>query len=408
MTRVLTVVSRLGRRIWFRAGLFTLGALLLALGAEWLEPMLPALQSLDIGQNSVGNLLTIMASSMLAVTTFSLTAMVSAYSSASSVGTPRATQLLIQDRTSQDALSTFLGSFVFSVVGIAALSTGYYGEAARTLLFVGTLIVIAVVVITLLHWIGYLADFGRMADIIDRVDKAATRAAAAYAEQPALGGLPGVIVPEGARPVVGTDSGFVTLVDTAALQGIAEEHDLTVHVRLCPGSAAHVGEPLAYVEGRVTDDQLDAVRRAFEINAHRTYDQDPRLGLVALAEIAIRALSPAVNDPGTAIEVLGALERVTLVLLGSDPSGEAQHPRVHVPTATLADFLDDGFRPIARDGAGQVEVGMRLQRTLKALANSATPDDAETIRTAAEQALARANAALDDEGDLAAVRAAAG
>ena len=132
------------------------------------------------------------------------------------------------------------------------------------------------------------------------------------------------------------------------------------------------------------------------------------LGLVALAEIAIRALSPAVNDPGTAIEVLGALERVTLVLLGSDPSGEAQHPRVHVPTATLADFLDDGFRPIARDGAGQVEVGMRLQRTLKALANSATPDDAETIRTAAEQALARANAALDDEGDLAAVRAAAG
>ena len=75
---------------------------------------------------------------------------------------------------------------------------------------------------------------------------------------------------------------------------------------------------------------------------------------------------------------------------------------------TLADFLDDGFRPIARDGAGQVEVGMRLQRTLKALANSATPDDAETIRTAAEQALARANAALDDEGDLAAVRAAAG
>ena len=87
---MLTVVSRLGRRIWFRAGLFTLGALLLALGAEWLEPMLPALQSLDIGQNSVGNLLTIMASSMLAVTTFSLTAMVSAYSSASSVGTPRA------------------------------------------------------------------------------------------------------------------------------------------------------------------------------------------------------------------------------------------------------------------------------------------------------------------------------
>ncbi|MEZ5202287.1 MAG: DUF2254 family protein [Micropruina glycogenica] len=87
------------------------------------------------------------------------------------------------------------------------------------------------------------------------------------------------------------------------------------------------GRALGVRRGRVTDDQLDAVRRAFEINAHRTYDQDPRLGLVALAEIAIRALSPAVNDPGTAIEVLGALERVTLVLLGSDPSGEAQRAR---------------------------------------------------------------------------------
>lgn len=101
-----------------RATAFTVAGVLLAVVSSLLGRLLPDSLTLDLGQNAVGSILQILASSMLAVTTFSLTAMVSAYSSAASLGTPRSTQLLVRDRTSHNALSTFVGTFAFSVVGI--------------------------------------------------------------------------------------------------------------------------------------------------------------------------------------------------------------------------------------------------------------------------------------------------
>ena len=384
---------RLARRVWFRATIFTVLAIVFALIARFLGPLLPFSPTLDLGQGSVDSILQILATSMLAVTTFSLTAMVTAYSSAASIATPRATQLLIADTTSQNVLSTFVGAFTYSMVGIIALSTGFYTSDSRTLLFLGTLVVIIIIVVTLLRWIAHLADFGRMADIIDRVEGAASTTLTAYAKQPSLGARVQAAPPDAARAITDDRIGYVTHVDLSALERVAAQADVQVHIATIAGQVASPGAPLAYVEGSVDESTEKALRSAFQIEAHRTFEQDPRLGVIALSEIGSRALSPSVNDPGTAIEVLGALQRVFTLTLTEARDSEVRHPHIWVTPVDLGDLIEDGFRPIARDGAALIEVSVRVQKVLASLADAA-PDQAPLFRAAGERAARRAEASL--------------
>jgi uncharacterized membrane protein len=299
-----SVVSQL----WFRASLFSVLAVLTALAAMFVEPMIPEHWPAVVGADAVDGILSILAASMLTVTVFSLTTMVSAYSAATANVTPRATRLLIEDSTSQNALSTFLGAFLFSLVGIIALSTGVYGRNGRLVLFGATLLVILLIVVTLLRWISHLSTLGQVGDTIRRVELATTSALDERLEHPYLGGAP-------------------------------------------------IGDTLV---------------------------SDPRFGLVVLSEIASRALSPGINDPGTAIAVIGAAVRILERWREPDagePDGGFSFPHVQVPGLSTDDLLADFFGPIARDGASVIEVGVRLQKALATL--SAVGD--EMMRQASQR-----------------------
>ncbi|WP_430867243.1 DUF2254 domain-containing protein [Demequina aurantiaca] len=403
-----TLLRRLPQLIWFRLVLFSLGAMALVGLAASAGSLVPEWLAVDFGQDSALRILQILATSMLAVTTFSLTAMIGAYSGAAAGTTPRATQLLIADRTSQNALSSFLGTFVFAIVGIVALSTGSFTEQGRSLLFLGTLVVIAIVVITLLRWIQHLTTFGRVPDVLDRVEAAATDAICAYAREPHLGGVPAVEAPSAAREVRATAPGCVTGLDMSGLQAVGEQAGVAVHVATLPGIAVGTGTVLARVTGEADDDVDEAVRKAFRVENHRTYEQDPRLGLVALAEIGSRALSPATNDPGTAVEALNALQRVLTRALTTEPVDGERFPAVHVPTVDFEDMLEDALRPVARDGAAIVEVGLRIQRVIGDLiAISTYGHEAAALRAVSERTAARAARELVDERDAELVRLAA-
>ncbi len=246
--------------MWFRAVAISLASVALVILVGVIAPWLPYEFGGDMGQDSVGTILQIMASSMLAVTAFSLSAMVSAYSSATQLATPRATQLLMDDPTSQNALSTFLGAFVFSIVGIIGLQTGVYGHDGRIILFAATVLIVILAVVTLLRWIAHLTTFGRMADVIDRVEDAATKAMARFAADPHLGGRPAVPIPPGATPVTGNRTGYVTHVDVPALGRIAVRAGATIHVTVLPGSMVDPARDLIRIEGTVDDATRDDLR----------------------------------------------------------------------------------------------------------------------------------------------------
>jgi uncharacterized membrane protein len=397
------LLHQLTRRIWLRASLFSIAGVLSALLAARLAPFIPDELSLTVGGKAVDNILTILASSMLAVTTFALSAAVTAYGAATSTVTPRATQLLIEDRFTQNALSTFVGTFLFSIVGIIALTTGFYGEKGRVVLFFATVVIVVIIAITLLRWIQHLSTFGRVQDTIERVERVALAAMTAWAEAPRLGGACALAVPTDATTVCAGATGYVGHIDMVALCRIAVSHALTVHVATLPGTFVHPGRAVARVEGACDDDISVSIRRAFSIKPDRNFDQDPRFGLIVLGEIASRALSPAVNDPGTAIRVIGGAHRVLAALVETPADVEPRFARVHVPDLDEDDLFADVFRPIARDGAGVIEVQLRLQATLTALGDHAPARFGAAARSASRSAMIRAEAALEVE-DIAALR----
>jgi uncharacterized membrane protein len=399
MKRWQWAVRLLTRRMWFRASLFCLFAIALALVGALIGHTISYQFAATVGAKSVDNILGILASSMLAVTTFSLSTMVSAYSGATSTLTPRAVQLLIDDKTAQNALATFLGSFLFAIVGIIALSTGAYGDTGRVILYAGTILIIGIIVVTFLRWIEHIARFGRVSDTIDRVERAATEAARSMAQRPKFGPRSRIMLPTRATIIRHDRIGRVTHIDSTELGAVAADIGADITVAALPGTFVDPVRTLAWTEGELDEKQTSRIRAAFSVANTRAFDHDPRFGLVVLSEIASRALSPAVNDPGTAIAVLEAGTRVIATMLRHDPAQIGSQPdHLNIPPLAFCDLIEDLYRPIARDGAAMIEVGIRLQKSLAALQAIAVDAQAD-CRIEAQDALARACQTLSSDAD---------
>jgi uncharacterized membrane protein len=270
-------------------------------------------------------------------------------------------------------------------------------------LFVVTICVIVLVVLMLLHWIDHLSRLGTLAEAMRRVENALTSAMNARGRDPYLGGRPlndpDKDIPSSARPIGSVLIGYVQHVDVQALSELAQRQEGRIFVTALPGTFVDPYRPLAWVVG-IDDDKSDVIRTAFTVDRERTFDQDPRFGFIVLAEIAIRALSPAVNDPGTAIDVIGRGVRVLSIWSTTQvvDDGGPKCPRVMVPPVRLGELFDDLFVPIARDGAAFFEVHVRLQKGLLALASIDARYAHHAARNA-QTALARSEAklALEDE-----------
>jgi uncharacterized membrane protein len=213
--------------------------------------------------------------------------------------------------------------------------------------------------------------------------------------------------------VYSTAIGYVQRVDISALQAIADDRKVTITVDALPGVFAAPGRAVAYVTadpGQTEATEMGPIANAFRIGGDLIFDEYPRFGLIVLSEIASRALSPAVNDPGTAIDIIGTFVRLFAAWgapLGDGEGRIAECGRVQVPELLLRDMFDDAFTGIARDGAGAVEVGVRLQKAFESLASFDHPAMQDAARHHARQALDRATLALTLPDDVEAVRAAA-
>ena len=348
--------------------MFSVAAVAVAAASAIVGRYMPYNPNLSLASEAVDSILNVIATSMLAVTTFSLSIMVAAYSSATSNVTPRSTKILLADPVAQNTLSTFLGSFLFAIVGIIGLAAGVYDDNGRVILFFATLVVVAIISLTLLRWINQLGHFGRVGDTIARVEKATRPAFVAEGTRPALGSLPPKPFPAEQTSVYPGESGCVTHVDMARLDRLACRLSVDVQLEVLPGALVFPTRKLLSISPPVIADDERSFRNCVTIDRAREFDQDPRYGLVVLAEIASRALSPAVNDPGTAIDALGAILRTLLAFVDAAAESEPPHcTRVYARRIEPLDFLSTGIDPIIRDGTGNIEVELRILKILKAL-----------------------------------------
>lgn len=133
------------RSIWFRPAAYALAAMAAILFTPLLAGLVPDSWAGAVNLESVETTLNILASSMLAVAIFALATMFSAFQAAAQAATPRARPLMTQDRTAQGAISTFVGAFLFSLLGLIGLTTNFYNEAEVLVLFVLSLLLVVIV-----------------------------------------------------------------------------------------------------------------------------------------------------------------------------------------------------------------------------------------------------------------------
>ncbi|BBC72102.1 conserved hypothetical protein [Altererythrobacter sp. B11] len=384
--------SRLNANYWFYPALFSLGAALLAFATIWLDRhgVSEALSATDwlipARPDGASNMLTVIAGSMIGVasTVFSITIAAVAYASGN-YG-PRLLTNFMEDRGNQLSLATFIATFVYAVIvlrsvraedeapGIfAAEASGLPGFVPQLSLLVAFGLM-ALSVGTLVYFLNHIPASIRInavlkgigARLLDDIVAAYPDAANGH-EQPAA--------PAG-QPIHAEGTGYVMLIDFDAIAKAAAEHDVTVALEVRTGDFVHAGVALARVcNGQAEAELSGRLRDAFSLGAWRTAEQDPQFLIDELVEIGLRALSPGINDPFTAITSLHWLAAATAELgqrdLTQRPGGkDDRHERV-IP-------LPDGFDHFVERGFGAMRgavAGNRIAALvmLDCLRNSAVP-----------------------------------
>ncbi|SFI96511.1 DUF2254 domain-containing protein [Jannaschia pohangensis] len=398
------------RQVWPRVAIFCVGAIISAAIAPLISPFVPDRLRQTIDEVAVLALLSILTSSMLGVAAFSLTVMVTAHHFASGQVTPRSHRLLRQDGRTQSVIATFIGAFVFALVTTAAIHADLYGGLDFVVIYGVTILVITAVIVALIRWVHQLASLGSIETTTARVEDVTRDSLSIRMRAPFLGGHPlRSDDRETGEPVVATAYGVVRHVDVQSLSEIAEEEDGWVHLMVAPGDQVVPGDLILRLDrsdgGALSDELTDKLRDRVSVGDMRSFDQDPVFGLQVLSEIGQRALSPGINDPRTAVDVVSRL----MGLLGSwaPDDGNDPLPRLRAPDLDRRVMVEAAFDAIARDGEDLLEVQLAVQAALSHLAGHEDGALARAAREISARALARSDTALTLEEDRARVRAAA-
>lgn len=389
------------RKLWVRVVIMGLLSFV-ALGlTQLIEGFVPDKIATMLHGDAADRLLNIIANAMLAVTTFSLTVMVSVYRASSTQWTPRVHRLILEDPTTQNTLAVFIGAYVYALVAIILRELGVYVDERAFVLFIMTVLVLAVIVIYLIRWVLHLQTFGSLMDVTRQIETVTVSGFKERLQNPCLGANALTDdVPEGAEKVLASESGYIQHIYPEALNRTASEQGARVYLVRNIGHYVFANEPMVEVIYDKDDADREAVEKAVRncivLGDLRTYDQDPRFGLVVMGEVASKALSPGVNDPGTAIDVIGRIGRI--LSLYQDEVAKDREDEVldslYVSPLDPGDLIEDGFGAMARDGVQIVEVQQRLQNVLTGLMRHPDEGLSEAAKTAAVLYLRRALQAI--------------
>jgi uncharacterized membrane protein len=199
--------------------------------------------------------------------------------------------------------------------------------------------------------------------------------------------------------VTSPQPGVVQGIDYEGLLSLAADIDSLVVVRANIGDFVPDGGTLAEVTGAPSPIPEDRVRDAFQLGIERAFNQDPAFALRIIVDVAIRALSPAINDPTTAVQSLDYVERILRRRVAvdlassyalSDATGQ---PRVLFRLRTWEDFLALGVTEIRECGSTSTQTTRRLRALLEGLLQSAHASNRDAI----ESQLRQLDSALEED-----------
>ncbi|MGO9675193.1 MAG: DUF2254 domain-containing protein [Methylocella sp.] len=296
---------------------------------------------------------------------------------------PRILVNFVRDRVTQWTLGVFLGTFLYCMAALpAARSLPHPFAPVATV--AGALLLALVSVMGLIYFIHHISRAVSVNHIVDRIARETESVIdeiMPHKRGPVARRVDMAFEPEATEfPVLNDQSGYICFIDSARLLNLAKAHKLRIRVLRPIGHFAPEGAPLFAVshKSRLTAELNREVRSAFVIGPMRTMQQDVEFGVLQIVDIALKAISPAINDPSTAINCVDQLTRILIRWAGrASPASLMSDPpyvvRVILPWIDFDHLLDTAFEQIRHYSASDVAVSLRLLRALNDLA--ATIDD---------------------------------
>jgi uncharacterized membrane protein len=330
---------------------------------------------------------------------------------------PRMLRNFIRDRGTQVTLGAFVATFTYSV-----LALGSVASSGRRADFVPHLSVTTALALTLgslgvlIYFIHHVATSIQLTSVVagiandfgNTVRELFDEAAALGTRQDAGLSVPEILtrMADDGATVPARASGFLQAVGHARLVGIASSHGAVIRLLNRPGHFLVEGRPLAVVWPAEAEPAVAAaLHRAHVVGPHRTLTQDVGFAVDQLVEIALRALSPAVNDTFTALNCIDWLgDGLCKITARTLPDGVyrdvAGHVRLIDPVITYERLVKGAFDKIRQAGRGMPAVYIRqLQNLAKIGECPLTPDQREVLGRHADMILRASDESVSEKND---------
>jgi uncharacterized membrane protein len=422
LARVRLAWARGRDSLWFLPGVLTLLAALLAFVVTEAERRgafdADMLRSWVFGGGVEGarGVLGAIAGGLITVTGVVFSVTIVALQLASSQFTPRILRNFTADRGNQLVLGVFIATFTYTILVLRTVRSAADGEDPFVPRVAVTLAVVMVLVAIgfLIFYINHSARSIQVAAILDRV--ASRTIGDIHRLFPEQVGHADDANPPDPRPpehdavtVAADAAGYLQVVDARSLFRLGKGKRLVIAMEPYIGDFVVPGQPLASVSppAEVDEEVCRQVRRAFLLGPERTPEQDVEFGIVEISDIAIKALSPGINDPTTAVRCIDRLAEVLLALGTRHPPDpwRTEEGRVHYLArhTTFERAVGLSFDQIRHFGASNPAIVRRLLEVTTRLASLVPAPRRAVLLAQAEAVLHDARARIESAADRAGV-----
>jgi len=364
---------------------------------SWMEEMFPAVSAWvpraifpshadpQVAQVILGGV----AASMMTVVSIVFAILLMTLTLASMQFSPRIIVSFSKDRVTQWTLGVFLGTFSYCMAALpAARSLPHPFAPVATVL--GAMLLALTCVGWLLYFIHHISQAISVNHIVDRIAKETEGVIDDIMPWPHWPGRLQQTQAPAPSPdeiaVASPESGYIRFVDTRRLLDVAKQYHVRVRVLRRVGHFVPAGIPLAMVAKgeRLDEDGGARLLSAFDIGPTRTLQQDVEFGVLQIVDIALKAISPAVNDPSTGINCVDQLSRVMIRFASRQPPDELMFDppgviRVSIGWIQFPRLLDAAFEQIRMYAKSDVAVSLRLLRALGDIATSTSDPEFRQI-----------------------------
>jgi uncharacterized membrane protein len=354
------------------------------LGAWVPATLFPSRQDPQVAQV----ILSAIATSIMTVVSIVFAILLMSLTLASTQFSPRILVSFVRDRATQWTLGVFLGTFSYCMATLPAARSQPVAFVP-VVTVTGAMLLALVAVGWLIFFIHHISQAISVNHIVDRIARETELVIDELMPfprgrfEPMSQPLPPIA--DGA-PVMNQRSGYIRFLDIKRLLYLAKSWRIQIRVERGVGQFVPAGVPLLWVsrEDRVDPARAAELVGAFDLGATRTMQQDVEFGIIQIVDIALRAISPAVNDPSTAISCIDQLSRILIRWLSKAPPSSVQYdppyvPRVVVPWIGLAGLLDTAFEQVRHYAVADLAVSLRLLRAIGDIAGTVQQDDVRAL-----------------------------